>query len=229
MDSIIFNYHSHISNYSDDINKNIYVIGLYKDICIIITNNKYINITDLCKKYHINFEIWKEKNKEIIEIIKKEILIIDKYNDVFLNRNCRYCNECNGIYMHELLIPYITPLISEDVEFKINKIIKASKIDITIYEDKFNKLTNQYNELLVKGDELLDEIFDKVIKLNNKYNELEKIIDKITDDNISNIKYITKINNQLALHEEKLDIINMCAIFIFIFYLYYNILILILN
>ena len=124
---------------------NDYAYGKYSEFTIIImTSNKFINITNICNDYKKDFYDWskEEHNIELInacndEINNKSIIEIKNNNNKLIN----------GIYINELLLPHIICWISPKFAIKIYKIIKNHDDELEIKKNKVNELTKKINEL----------------------------------------------------------------------------------
>ena len=84
-----------------------------------ITSNRYINATKLCKEYGKRYEHWSRNdcNKELIEEVDKEISLTHIRASEIINKSfiikTDNKNELRGTYVHELLIPHIAKRIKD--------------------------------------------------------------------------------------------------------------------
>ena len=158
-----------------------YAYGKYGDFKVIMmTKNRYINATKLCKEYGKEFFNWKQSknNQELINEVEidiysvlgiqrienKSIIIIKGGNNQLI---------C-GTYVNELLIPHIASWISSKFAVKVSKIINSF-------------IANEY----------INELKDK----NNKINNLEEKLNTIIEDN----KVILKSNEELLKQSKKAE------------------------
>ncbi len=86
-----------------------YAYGKYGDfIVIMMTKNRYINATQLCKAYDKQFKHWKENkaNQSLIKIVENDFSNIDNKKAIIIINGGR--NQIiKGTYVHELLIDKI--------------------------------------------------------------------------------------------------------------------------
>jgi hypothetical protein len=81
-----------------------YAYGKYGDFKVIMmTKNRYINATKLCKEYSKEFKNWlrNDNNKTLINKVEKDL----NCKAIIMNQAGRY--ELRGTYVHELLVPHI--------------------------------------------------------------------------------------------------------------------------
>ena len=199
-----------------------YAYGKYGDFTVIMmTSNRYINATKLCKQYGKEFKHWKENigNKQLIEEVEKEISSVGYPSDELTNKSFIIKtggrNELlRGTYVHELLIPHIASWISPQFGIKVSKIVNSYIINEYITElkqkddiikdkvDNINRLENKIDELLNKNKNMesmleknqlkLDKTFDKLVGMNEKLDEANDKIDET--------------NEELEVIKDKLDI-----------------------
>jgi hypothetical protein len=106
-----------------------YAYGKYGDFTVIMmTSNRYINATKLCKQYGKEFKHWKENigNKQLIEEVEKEI------NDKSFIIKTGGKNELlRGTYVHEKLMNSIIEFIikSRNIQRELN-IVDKMNIDL---------------------------------------------------------------------------------------------------
>jgi len=206
-----------------------YAYGKYGEFTVIMmTKNRFINATKLCKEYSKEFFNWKQNknNQELINEVEIDIysglgIPRAEENKSFIIINGGKNQLIKGTYVHELLIPHIASWISSKFAVKVSKIInsfianeyineikkKDNKIDSLeeklniIIED--NKETKLINEKLLKSNEELLKYSKKSEKQNRK---LEQKLDD-TNDNLIDIKdELTESNKKLGYACKKLDI-----------------------
>ena len=98
---------------------NEYAYGQYGNFKVIMmTSNRYINATKLCKQYGKRYEHWSRNdcNKELIDEVDKEISLTHIRASEIINKSfiikTDEKNELRGTYVHKLLIPHIASWIS---------------------------------------------------------------------------------------------------------------------
>jgi len=217
-----------------------YAYGKYGDFKVIMmTKNRYINATKLCKEYSKEFKHWKENksNQELIIEVENEISSADGIptveNKSFIIINGGKNQLIKGTYVHELLIPHIASWISSKFAVKVSKIINSyianeyineirdknnkicnleEKLNIIIEDNKETKLIN---EKLLKSNEELLKYSKKSEKQNRK---LEQKLDD-ANDNLTDIKEeLTESNKKLGYACKKLDVAVEDRVSIFIFF-----------
>jgi hypothetical protein len=200
-----------------------YAYGKYGEFTVIMmTSNRYINATKLCKQYGKRYDNWtkndcnKELIKEVEKVISSPLILgseITDNNKSFIIKNDEK-NELRGTYVHELLIPHIASWISPQFGIKVSKIVNSYIINEYITElkqkdniikdkvDNINRLENKIDELLNKNKNMesmleknqlkLDKTFDKLVGMNEKLDEANDKIDET--------------NEELEIIKDKLDI-----------------------
>jgi hypothetical protein len=176
-----------------------YAYGKYGEFTVIMmTSNRYINATKLCKQYGKEFKHWKENigNKQLIEEVEKEISSVGYPSDELTNKSFIIKtggrNELlRGTYVHELLIPHIASWISPQFGIKVSKIVNSYIINEYITELK------QKDNIIKDKDNIITEKNTNIEKLGADIKELLKNQDIILSDN-KNMKSMLE-KNQLKL------------------------------
>ena len=205
-----------------------YAYGKYGDFKVIMmTKNRYINATKLCKEYNKEFKHWKENksNQELIIEVEKEIFSADGIptveNKSFIIINGGKNQLIKGTYVHELLIPHIASWISSKFAIKVSKIINSyiSNEYINEIRDKNNKICNLEEKLniIIEDNKETKIINDKLLKSNEELlkqskkaekqnRKLEQKLDE-ANDNLTDIKdELCDSNKKLNYACKKLDV-----------------------
>jgi hypothetical protein len=198
-----------------------YAYGKYGDFTVIMmTSNRYINATKLCKQYGKEFKHWKENigNKQLIEEVNKEITP-DGYptstNKSFIIKNDEK-NELRGTYVHELLIPHIASWISPQFGIKVSKIVNSYIINeyITELKEKNNKIIDlniKLDEIISTNKELLNNNKEILLENKNMKSMLEKNqlkLDKTFDKLVGMNEKLDEANDKIDETNEELEIIK---------------------
>jgi len=206
-----------------------YAYGKYGDFKVIMmTKNRYINATKLCKEYGKEFFNWKQNknNQELINEVEIDIYSAlgiprAEENKSFIIINGGKNQLSKGTYVHELLIPHIASWISSKFAVKVSKIVNSfianeyineikdknnkicnleEKLNIIIEDNKETKITNE--KLLKSNEELLKQ--SKKAEKNNR--KLEQKLDD-ANESLGDIKEeLTQSNKKLDYACKKLDI-----------------------
>ena len=203
---------------------NDYAYGKYGEFTVIMmTSNRYINATKLCKQYGKRYEHWSRNdcNKQLIEEVDNEISLTHIRADELTNKSFIIKtggkNELlRGTYVHELLIPHIASWISPQFGIKVSKIV--NNFLITEYK---NSLKDKDNQLKQKDDKIntLEEKLDKILKTNNEllarnYNMEKQLennqikLDKTFDRLVGVHEELKDVNDKLDNTTEELDVIK---------------------
>lgn len=121
---------------------NKYVLAKYKDYDIIMmTESRYINISNICEKYGKKLDTWLNDNKIFIETVDAIIKQTSANDSVIM-----MISDANvaGSYIHELLVPYIGNWLEPTLGIIISEIIN----NYTISE--YNRLFKEKNDLIYK-------------------------------------------------------------------------------
>ena len=173
-----------------------YAYGKYGDFKVIMmTKNRYINTTKLCKEYGKEFFNWKQNknNQEIINEVEIDIYSAlgiprAEENKSFIIINGGKNQIIKGTYVHELLIPHIASWISPIFAVKVSKIVNSF-------------ITNEYiNEIKMKNNEIKDK--------NSKIDSLEEKLNTIITNNeelLKNNKEILKNNKELLKSNKSME------------------------
>jgi len=197
-----------------------YAFGKYGDFKVIMmTKNRFINATKLCKEYGKEFFNWKQNknNQELINEVEIDIYSVlgipRTENKSFIIINGGNNKVITGTYVHELLIPHIASWISSKFAVKVSKIVNSF-----IANEYFNEIKMKNNEIKDKNNQIdsLEEKLNTIIKNNeellkanentNKINEkILKNNEELLKSNKSMEKSLNKANYKLDETLEKLD------------------------
>jgi hypothetical protein len=210
-----------------------YAYGKYGEFTVIMmTANRYINATKLCKEYGKELKHWRENkaSNDLIDEVEKEITAVDypaAVNNAFIIVNTSNKSEKNklisGTYVHELLIPHIASWISPQFGIKVSKIVNnflitEYKNTIKDKDDKINELDKNIKELLEGNKKILNN-HDLVLADNKKLlannDEMKKILeanqarlDKTYDRLVGAHEEIRDIKDKLDSTEGELQTVN---------------------
>jgi methyl-accepting chemotaxis protein len=190
-----------------------YAYGKYGDFKVIMmTKNRFINATKLCKIYKKDFKHWNE-NKNSIELIlevEKEIssagIPADENNKSTILIKGGKNELIRGTYVHELLIPHIACWISSEFAVKVSKIVNSFIANEYINEikDKNNKIDSLEEKLniIIKNNDKTHKMNEELIEQNK---EILKNNEELLKSNKSMEKSLNKANHKLDETLEKLD------------------------
>jgi hypothetical protein len=169
-----------------------YAYGKYGEFTVIMmTSNRYINATKLCKEYGKELKNWirNDNSKELIEEVNKKISVAHirsiENNKPFIIIKGGNNQEVCGTYVHELLIPHIASWISPVFGIKVSEIVNSFLI------------TEYKNSLKEKNIQLKDK--------DDKINTLEEKLDKILRTNNESLARNYNMEKQLEINQAKLD------------------------
>ena len=191
-----------------------YAYGKYGEFKVIMmTKNRYINATKLCKEYNKELFNWKQNknNQELINEVEIDIssalgIPRAEENKSFIIINGGKNQIIKGTYVHELLIPHIASWISSKFAVKVSKIVNSFITNEYINEirDKNNKICNLEEKLniIIENNKETNSKYEELLKYSKKAEKQNRKLEQKLDDTNDNL---TDIKEELSESNKKLD------------------------